>query len=190
MIALIIPLEYIEKTEVKERTLPGESELRNGVIGVWVKAWEDSEWEDVADCPWDPTIKDCSLVKHHKFVMATAMAMSAHVHDIWQIFVDNDVLLAGAALHDVCDVVDYAPEKGTQGKRSAIGENTVHGTYGVHLALNANLPLEVVHLISFHTTEVLQFPKFIEGILLCHADYTASDIFHLREGKPLQLSKK
>ncbi len=120
-------------------------------------------------------------------VVTIAMAMASFAGDTWHIPVNTDLLLAGAMLHDVCKVVECAPEEGKPGKRSAIGENLVHGAYGVHLALNAGLPLRVVHLIGSHTPQVSQLPKVVEGIFICYADYAAADIFHLGKGMPLLL---
>lgn len=161
--------------------------LRNGVIETWVRAWEESEWEDMADCPFHPEIENCSLIQHTNFVATIALNMASSAKDIWHISVNTDLLLAGAVLHDVSKVLEYAPQEGKPGKKSAIGENLVHGAYGVHLALNAGLPLEVAHLIGTHTPQVSQVPKVIEGILLCYADSAAADIFFARSGMTLTL---
>ena len=164
-----------------------DEKLRNGVLEVWVKAWEESEWEDVADCPFHVEIQEASLIQHTNFVMTIAMAMASLARDTWHIPVDMDLLLAGAVLHDVCKVLEFAPQEGKPGKQSAIGENLVHGAYGVHLALNAGLPLRVAHLINTHTPQVSKLPKVIEGIFICYADYAAADILLLGKGMPLVL---
>jgi len=169
-----------------------DKKLRNGVVKIWVKAWEESEWEDVADCPFNLAleIRDCTLIQHTNFVATVAMAMASYAQDIWHIPVDTDLLLAGALLHDVSKVVEDAPEKGKPGKQSPIGASLLHGAYGVHLALNAGLPLRVAHLISSHTPRVSQLPELIEGIFICYADYAATDAVLLRKGMPLMLKRQ
>ncbi|MCJ7791110.1 MAG: HDIG domain-containing protein [Dehalococcoidia bacterium] len=183
----------MEKSERIRQLMPlinqiKDEKLRTGVVETWVKAWEESEWEDVADCPFHVGLQDCSLIQHTNFVVTVAMAMASSARDTWHIPVDTDLLLAGAVLHDVCKVVEHSPEKGKPGKQSAIGENLVHGAYGVHLALNVGLPLSVAHLIGTHTPQVSQVPKVIEGIFICYADYAAADIFLLDKGMPLILN--
>ncbi len=122
-----------------------DEELRNGVVEIWVEVWEKSDWQDLADCPFVPTLEtqECSLIQHTNFVTAVAIAMASYAQEIWHIPIDTDLLLAGALLHDVSKVVEYAPEKGKPGKQSEIGKNLLHGAYAVHLALNAGLPLSV-----------------------------------------------
>jgi putative nucleotidyltransferase with HDIG domain len=162
-----------------------DKKLRKGVLDVWVKAWEESEWEDLADCPFSVALKvkleECSLIQHTNCVTATALAMAANTRDILGIPVNDDLVLAGALLHDVCKVVENAPEF----KHSTIGKNLVHGMYGVHLALNAGLPIEIAHIISSHTPQVSQVPNIVEGILLSYADMAAVDPILLRKGAPL-----
>ncbi|MFC1966455.1 HDIG domain-containing metalloprotein [Chloroflexota bacterium] len=167
-----------------------DDKLRNGVLDTWVRAWNESEWEDVADCIFslELEVQECSLMQHTNFVATVALAMGCCGRDTWHIPVDTDLLLAGALLHDVCKVVEDAPQEGSKlGKKSAIGENLQHGMYGVHLALDAKMPLEVVHIISSHTPRVTQIPKSIEGVYVCYADYAAADSLHLVKGTPLML---
>lgn len=164
-----------------------DERLREQVLQVWVRAWEETCWKDIADVPFDLHVAGCSLVEHTNFVVSSAIAMASIARNIWQLEVDTDVLLAGAVLHDVSKVVEQQPEEGKLGKKSPIGENMVHGAYGTHLALDAGLPLSVVHIINCHTPQVSMVPKTLEGILLSHADHAAADLFFLQAGKPLVL---
>ena len=166
-----------------------DKKLREMVIEVWVKSWEESEWEDVADCPFNLDIQNCSIIEHTNFVITTATAMASFARDTWHIPIDIDALLAGAILHDVCKVVEHAPQKGALGKISAIGKNLVHGAYGVHLALNAGLPLKVVHMIGTHTPQVSAAPEIIEGVYICYADHAAADTFYLGMDKPMVMQR-
>ncbi|MFC1993203.1 HDIG domain-containing metalloprotein [Chloroflexota bacterium] len=182
----------MEKSERIRQLMPlidqiQDEKIRNGVIETWLKAWEESEWNDIADCPFHPDVENCSLMQHTNFVVTTALHMANSAKEIWHVPVNTDLLLASALLHDVSKALEYAPQEGTLGKKSAIGENLIHGAYGVHLALNAGLPLEVAHIIGVHTPQVSQIPKTIEGILICYADSAAADIFFARSGMTLTL---
>lgn len=186
----------MEKKERVRQLIPlvdqiKDEKLRNGVVEIWVKVWEESEWEDLADCPFSLAldVQDCNLIQHTNFVTTIALAMGSCARDIWHIPVDTDLLLAGALLHDVSKAVEDAPEEGKPGKQSEIGENLLHGAYGVHLALNAGLSLKVAHLISSHTPRVSQLPNVVEGIFICYADFAAADTVLLRKGMPLLLKR-
>ena len=159
--------------------------LKDGVLDVWVRAWEDSDWKDLTDCPFSVNLKvkleECSLVQHTTCVTNIALAMADNVRDILGIPVNNDLVLAGALLHDVCKVVENAPGD----KHSTIGKNLAHGVYGVHLAINAGLPIEIAHIIGSHTPQVTQVPNIVEGILVSYADMAAVDPILLKKGAPL-----
>ena len=87
--------------------------------------------------------------------------------------------------NDVSKLLEHAPQKGTLGKHSVIDENLVHGTYGVHLALNLRLPLGVINIMGTHTPQVGKKPKSIEGLFICYADYASADPHFLANGLPL-----
>jgi len=169
-----------------------DEELRTGVVDVWLKVWEESEWEDLADCPFslELEVSECNLIQHTNFVANATKTMGLYSRETWNIPVDMDILLAGALLHDVSKAVEDAPEKGKPGKHSVIGKNLQHGMYGVHLALEAGLPIQIAHLISCHTPRVTQLPNIPEGVFICHADIAAADTVLLRKGLPLILKRR
>jgi len=162
-----------------------DEKLRASVEDVWVKAWEESGWEDVNDCPFHLQIEGVTLIQHTNFVATIALAMATFAKDTWRMSINIDLLIAGAALHDVSKLLEHAPQKGTLGKHSVIDENLVHGTYGVHLALNLRLPLGVINIMGTHTPQVGKKPKSIEGLFICYADYASADPHFLANGLPL-----
>ena len=166
-----------------------DEKLKNGVIEVWVKAWEESAWPDLADCPFNVNCPNCNLIQHTNFVATIAMAMASLARNTLNISVDTDLLLAGSVLHDVSKVLENVPPEVAPDGKSKIAKNLVHGTYGVHLALNAGLPLEVAHLINVHTPQVSAMPKVIEGIFLCYADLAAYDMLFIGTNIPLNLER-
>ncbi len=166
--------------------------LRGRVISVWVKAWEESKWEDLADAAFnlDVDVAECNLVKHTNLVTELAYAMASSARQVLNIMVDMDVLLAGGLLHDVSKLVEMAPEKGKPGKKSALGKNLLHSIYGVHLALNAGIPLEIVHIIGSHSPRVAQGPNGYEALFVSYADFVAADTVRMRAGTSLWLKKE
>lgn len=168
-----------------------DEQLRNGVIEIWCKVWEDSGWKDLTDCPFNLSlsVEECNLIQHTNFVTSVALAMGQYARDIWGMQVDTDLILAGALLHDVSKAMEVEPKEEDIAKKSEIGKNLLHGAYGVHLVLSAGLPLKVAHLISSHTPRVSQLPDIVEGVFISYADYAAADAVLLKKGLPLLLKR-
>ncbi|MDD4859524.1 MAG: HDIG domain-containing protein [Dehalococcoidales bacterium] len=166
-----------------------DEKLRDNVVAVWVKAWEASEWDDPSDCVFTVGFKssECNLIQHTNCVIAGCVAMASAARDIMKVPVDMDLMLAGAAMHDICKLLEFSPLKDKDAKYSETGQNLPHGTIGVHLALSAGLPMNVVHMIATHTRVVAMRPKNIEGIILTYVDYGFADVMHLLHNKPLLL---
>ena len=76
-----------EKIEKIKQSFPivmkiEDPELRETVIQCWVKMWEESEWEDLNDCPFTPPFPDISLVQHincvGELILSAADIMEKH----------------------------------------------------------------------------------------------------------------
>lgn len=164
-----------------------DEKLKNGVLRVWVKLWEESDWEDPIDCYYSLAFTDFGVVQHTDFTMHMALAMATYYREKLGKPVNLDLLLAGAALHDASDLVENAPPK-DRPRKTAIGQQLVHAVYGAFAALNAGLPLELVHLINTHTPQYSGVPKTIEGVFLRYADDVAVDAIGIGKGRLLHLN--
>ena len=103
--------------------------------------------------------------------------------------INDDLLIAGALLHDVSKMVEQSPAEGKPGVDSRIGEELMHGSYGAHLALNAGLPLDIINIISVHSPKIKKIPHNVEGIFICYADLAAFDAVFLGKDRELYLEK-
>ncbi|MFC1987016.1 HD domain-containing protein [Chloroflexota bacterium] len=80
-----------------------------------------------------------------------------------------DYLIAGAILHDLDKPLIYH-RKQDKVVYSEVGEMIPHGTYGVHVALELGLPLEIVHVIITHTAYCAVNPSTVEGVIIQKAE--------------------
>lgn len=144
-----------------------DNSLRDKVSKVWVRLWRESGYFTLEEAP-KPGVKD-TLIKHTNAVSRAAFALAIELQQEYELTVNIDILLAGALLHDVDMLVLYQ-KKESNVEKSDLGKKIPHGTYGGHIALEEELPTEVVNLIVTHSLASTWEPVNIEGIILHHAD--------------------
>jgi putative nucleotidyltransferase with HDIG domain len=134
---------------IPELELIDDGELRAKTVEVWLRACELAgvdRLEDALDLA--PGLPDRELgVEHVRSVIRLAVETARTLRDVYDAPIDVDVVAAGAALHDACKVLEYAAaEPGTPRGRSLH-----HAISGAALALAAGLPVEVVHVVAYHS---------------------------------------
>ena len=167
------------------KTLPEINFIKNAplkekVIEVWKRAVDLGKWDDIENIPFYPKIsKDVvNLVKHTRAVTNHCLKVAEIMNDIYSYDVNIDYVVAGGLLHDVCKAVEYS----VLGGRSAIGDLTTHGTYGVHLCLEVDMPVEVTHIVASHTKKMGLNPKIIEAIIVHYCDIGDAQGIALKNG--------
>ena len=161
---------YIEKIfpEIKEIT---NKELRDGVVKAWLLAAEKGKWQKIDDVPFTllaDTTK--TLIEHTRTVTTMAKAIAHERDDL-----DLDVLIAAGLVHDVGKLLEYC-RQGQNIVKSAHGKLVRHPVSGYGLALEAGLPLEVVHVIAAHSKEGEVVTRSKEAIVIHHCDFIDFDI--------------
>jgi hypothetical protein len=156
--------------------------LGAGVVAAWTSALDDAglEVEDLPEVPWSPLSQravglaadEALLVDHVRDVVACALglaeALTAEGSDSGP-DVDLDTVLAGALVHDVSKVVEYDGMEHT-----AVGELLGHPYYGVTVALRADLPLEIAHVVLSHSPNTNVEPATLEAELVKRGDEAAA----------------
>jgi len=162
-------------------------EIRKKVISVWLEAWQESEFENIADMSqWEPQkdVINLSNVEHTNQVVECAIAIARVVQTEQGIAIDMDTLMAAALLHDVDKLLMFAPQTG---KTTPIGNFLPHTGIGSYLALRADLPLRIVHAIAAHSPNYSSIPpKTIEAVILYHADLVLTETW--RTAKNIDIS--
>jgi putative nucleotidyltransferase with HDIG domain len=169
--ALFPSIENISNNSIKEK-----------VIEVWYKALHNSNWQNISEIPFYPGIPTTSanLIKHTCCVadFSKKAAESLRVANNYEI--NMDYVIAGALLHDVSKAVEYDGEGQTK-----LGSYIAHGVYSVALCLEANLPLEVVHIVASHTKQMKVPVKTLEALIVHYCDHLDANCIALLNGKEL-----
>lgn len=159
---------------------------RQVVVDIWLEIWEESDWEDPADCPKNAKdVVDYPGTDHIRNVTRQALAIADVVEKAYDRVVNRDVLIAGGLLHDVSKLLESAP--GADGRPVVTGKGKLvqHGVLGAAKAVEKGLPDEVLHIIVGHTHQSATIPATIEGIIIHYVDFLDSDILLLERNLPL-----
>jgi len=161
-----------------ERLLPELAEirdpkLRDGVLQAWALALERGGWEasNLQEIPFTlliPTKR--SLLEHTRQVTRMALAVAREREDI-----NLDYIIAGGLLHDVGKLLEYERRDGKV-QKSRSGELVRHPVSGYALALEADLPLEVAHIVLAHSAEGEKVQRTPEAIIIHHCDFIDFEI--------------
>ncbi len=143
--------------------------LREKVIQVWQRLWVESAWQRIEDLPVSPAIPR-PHVPHNRAVAQLALAMARIVREIHGVEVDTDLLLAASLLQDASKLVEYERTEDGTVVRTTIGRQLGHAAYAAHVALDVELPMELVHIILSHSPDSSLAWGSLEAKLLYYAD--------------------
>ena len=165
---LLPEIEWINDKSLQEQVAASyEDALRTG-------GWEP---EDMDRIPFTLLIPDCpaSYLAHVQGVTRMAhMAMkefnSLYARD-GKFTMNNDLLVAGALLHDIGKLVEY--EKSPEGKtvKSQMGKDLRHPFSGTVIALRNGCSTEICHIIANHAHEGDGALRSPEAVLVNKADF-------------------
>ena len=167
---------------IPEFELIKDEKLKENVISVFAKAVEVGGWkvEDLARIPFtlQNTKSKASFLDHTRSVALISHEMEKVM---WKLFegrvpIDHDVLLAGALLHDVGKLLEYA-EKDGKFVLSDSGRALRHPVSGVYLCAGEGIPEKVLHVIAAHSKEGEAIKRSVEAILVSHADFAVFESF-------------
>ena len=143
--------------------------VRNGVIRAWFIAWKESSFKTLEEAPFGMDAPFDSLMKHSNAAASGAYAMGKQLQEEYGVKLNLDYVIAGALLHDLDKIVSYE-RKGDKVQHSALGDQVVHGAYGGHIALLAELPIDVVHIVMAHSPSVSMELRSPEGQIISYAE--------------------
>lgn len=178
------------KTEARVRELfPEVAEIKNkkladAVIALWLKSWQESDWDDLTDVPKNDRMSEVNLVQHVRGVTRAAIAIAKVAIEMYDnIKIDMDVMITGSLLHDMSK-----PIEGNKDGKTARGKLFPHGYLAAQMCQDAGLPNEIVHIILTHSKNTTPMvPKTMEALIVHYADYCDSDILNIRYDKKILL---
>lgn len=161
--------------------------LAEKVTALWVRAWNESEWETLDAVPKNDRLPEVTLIAHVRGVTRASQALARVAMELYDgVEIDMDLITASALLHDVSKPLENSPEGKTK-----VGKLFPHAHLGAQMAHEAGLPDELVHIIVTHSRNSSPMPpSTYEGLIVHYADYADSDVLNVRYGKKLLLSFK
>jgi len=146
-------------------------DLREKTLMTYEAATKRGGWSSLHDIPFTLLIPglDRDYVDHVRRVTSSARAVAATRDDL-----DMDIVTAGALLHDVGKLLEYEPVVPVV--KSDFGKLVRHPVSGAALAMEFDLPDEIVHLIAAHSKEGEAVSRTAEAILIHHCDFIDFEI--------------
>ena len=157
-----------------------DPKLKDAVLKTWQLALERGHWriDDLSNIPFTLLIQTkTSLVEHTRSVTRMAMVVAQERGDL-----NMDYVIAGGVLHDVGKLLEYE-KRGDKVVKSQSGDLVRHPVSGYGLTCEANLPLEVSHIVISHSDEGEKVKRTPEAILIHHCDFIDFEIAKRRETK-------
>jgi hypothetical protein len=153
-------------------------ETREKVVSVWWHAWKESKFSTIEDLSqWEPSREKLNIsnVEHTNQVVECAIAIARVVERVQNLNINMDTLIAASILHDADKILMFDP---STGDTTPLGTYLPHTGIAGHLALQAGLPIDVVHAIASHSPNYSSVPpKTIEAVILYNADHIVTKLW-------------
>ncbi|MDR1915005.1 MAG: HD domain-containing protein [Synergistaceae bacterium] len=158
----------------------GDEELREKVVSCYEDALRSGGWtpEDMDRIPFTLLIPNCpaSYLTHVRGVTRMAYHALEEFNSLYatpdgKFRMDNDLLVAGALLHDIGKLVEYekSPDGGTV--KSQMGRDLRHPFSGAVIALRNGCSSAIGHIIANHAHEGDGTLRSPEAVLVNKADF-------------------
>ena len=156
--------------------------LKEKVLQCWIYAIENSVLliEDLEEIPFSLLLKDCniSFMNHKRTAVQLSVDIANRMKENFsdEIEIDMDTLIAGAILIDIGKLIEYDKVDGKL-TTSNTGKLLRHPFSGVSIADRFGLPVEVQHIIAYHSKEGDSEKRSVEAIIVHHADFVSFEPF-------------
>ena len=164
-----------------------DASLRNRVADVWNEAVERGGWSDdeIEGIPFTLLVAagGVTLIQHTRLVTNLSRSIAEQMKGLGGFDIDDDILIAGALLHDVGKMLEYGKEGG-EVRVSRSGKLLRHPLSGMGLAAKGGLPEEVCHIIAVHSREGEGSYRSPEAVILHHADFIAFETIKAIQNAP------
>jgi len=171
--------DQVQKIWPEIEWIKGE-ELKNKVTDCWVYAIENSvlSAEDLEKIPFSLLIDNCDItfMNHKRTCVQLSVDIAKRMENNFGSEIDMDILIAGAILIDVGKLIEYEIVDGKLGTCRA-GKLLRHPFSGVAIADRFGLPVDIQHIIAYHSKEGDLGKRTIESIIVHHADFVSFEPF-------------
>jgi 7,8-dihydroneopterin 2',3'-cyclic phosphate phosphodiesterase len=165
--------QRIENADLKDKVIDF---LKNPNISIELYG-DELSIEDSPASKIDHQSYEGGLIEHTVATALIAMEIVKVLEQVYQIdFIDKDLILAGAILHDIYKPLTYHKD-GTEYDRSRLGSKIDHTSLIFAEAWNRRFPIELLHiLLSHHGDASTAKPRTLEALILHLADFIESSL--------------
>jgi putative nucleotidyltransferase with HDIG domain len=158
----------------------GDEGLREKVIACYEDALKTGGWtpEDMEKIPFTLLIPNCPFpyLSHVRGVTRMAKRALDEFNSLYasadgKFKMDNDLLVAGALLHDVGKLVEYEKTPDGETVKSQLGKDLRHPFSGAIIAMRNGCGSAIAHIIANHAHEGDGTLRSPEGVLVNKADF-------------------
>lgn len=164
-----------------------DQNLAQIVTNIWSDLFDRSAWSSIEEINFCPGINNFTLASHINAATEGTLALSRIITKYQEVTFDEDTIITLGLLHDVCKLLEYAPDGKGGSVKTELGRKLQHGAIGAIAAYNAGLSLDMVHMIFTHTPFSKLKPEIKEGILFCYADLADADMLFSENNQPIFL---
>jgi len=153
-----------------------DDDLQTKTLKVWIEAMGKKGWtvEDLLEMPFTLLIEHTpiNIVEHTRAVTRCSVQIADVLLEEYRdrIFINRDILLSGALLHDVGKLFEYIRED-NRFVKSEEGKLLRHPISGAAFASKFDIPKEVIHIIAAHSKEGDGARRTVEAVIVNHADF-------------------
>lgn len=126
---------------------------------------------------------------HIRSIASLAYSSASVISKFQKVKVNTDHVVAAALIADMSKMLEWR-SVGRVPETTKMGKMLPHAFYAAMVALDAGLPIEIVHLILTHSRQSQLAPKTLEGIILYYADQVDTEAFRLRSGLKTIVGRK
>jgi len=164
-----------------------DENLKGAVERVWDAAMKRGGWadSDLGSIPFTLLVSagEIDLFLHTRIVANLCRNIASVMKEMQGVEIDDDILYAGALLHDVGKLLEYG-KKGGDVAVARSGKLLRHPLSGLGLAWKEDLPEEVCHIIAVHSREGEKSYRSPEALVLHHADFIMFETFKAIKENP------
>jgi putative nucleotidyltransferase with HDIG domain len=170
----VVEIEEIKQIFSKELQWIEDETIKEKVAAMWKKAADQGGWTNLDEVPFTLLFKNSGkLIDHTKRVTK----LSKLINDVREEKLKQDILIAGALLHDVGKLLEYQLINGKIIKGD-YGEKFRHPVSGSLLAKSLDLPDDIIFIIYAHSHEGDKCQRTPESFIVHHCDFID---FHIRK---------
>lgn len=157
-----------------------DENLKEKVIQCWIYAFENSVLnpEDLDKIPFSLLIDkdDITFINHKRTAVQLSIKIAEIMEKNFKMNINWDYLIAGAILIDVGKLLEYEI---VDGKLTTCREGKLlrHPFSGVAIADRFDVPVDVQHIIAYHSKEGDLGKRTVESIIVHHADFVSFEPF-------------